>query len=120
MSEKLQIRFHFIIFGLRFVLMVVEYVNFPTHGLSSYDIHGLRHVPRFVDFALMINLNINLDLLMLRYGHTSLGSQVSLCAYWGPTGLRLILDIFGRLKRDLHLHYLDVVLLIIASVSANQ
>ena len=120
MSEKLQIRFHFIIFGLRFVLMVVKDVNFPTYGLRSDNIHALRHVPRFVDFALMVDLSFNGDLLMLRYGHTSLGSQVSLCAYWRPRGLRLILDVLGRLKRDLHLHYLDVVLLIIASVSANQ
>ena len=57
---------------------------------------------------------------MLRYGHTSLGSQVSWCAHWRPRGLRLILDVLGRLQRDLHRHYLDVVLLIIASVCANQ
>jgi len=102
------------------MLTVVEYVYLPVHGLCSYDVNALRHVPRFVDFALMVDLSFNGDLLMLRYGHTSLGSQVSLCAYWRPRGLRLILDVLGRLKRDLHLHYLDVVLLIIASVSANQ
>ena len=102
------------------MLTVVEYVYLPVHGLCSYDVHALRHVPRFVDFALMVDLSFNGDLLMLRYGHTSLGSQVSLCAYWRPRGLRLILDVLGRLKRDFHLHYLDVVLLIIASVSANQ
>ena len=102
------------------MLIVVEYVYLPADGLRSYDVHALRHVPRFVDFALMIDLSFNRDLLMLRYGHTSLGSQVSLCAYWRPRGLRLILDVLGRLKRDLDLHYLDVVLLIIASVSAYQ
>jgi hypothetical protein len=102
------------------VLMVVKDVNFPTYGLRSDNIHALRHVPRFVDFALMINLNFNLDLLMLRYGHTSLGSQVSWCAYWSPRGLWLILDILRRLLRDLHCQDLNVVLLIIASVSANQ
>ena len=53
-------------------------------------------------------------------GRTSLCSQVSLCAYWGPRGLQLILDILGGLQWDLYLHDLDVVLLIIASVSADQ
>ena len=99
---------------------VVEYMDFPAHGLRSYDVHALRHVPRFVDFSLMIYLCFDGDLLMLRDSHTSLGSQVSLCADRGPRGLRLILDILRRLERDLHLHNLDVVLLIIASVSANQ
>ena len=102
------------------MLKVVKYVDFPAHGLRSYDVHALRHIPRFVDLALMINLSFDGDLLMLRDGHATLSSQVSLGADRGPRGLRLILDILGRLERDLHLHNLDVVLLIIASVSANQ
>jgi hypothetical protein len=68
----------------------------------------------------MINLSFNGDLLMLRDRHTSLSSQVSLCTNRGPGGLWLILNILRRLQQDLNLHNLDVVLLIIACVSANQ
>ena len=102
------------------MLMVVEYVYFPANSLRSYDIHGLRHVPRFVDFTLMIDLSSNCDLLMLGDCHTSLGSQVCLGAHRSSGGLWLILDILRRLLRDLHCQDLNVVLLIIASVSANQ
>ena len=100
--------------------MVVEYVYFSAHGLRSNYIHALRHVPRFVDFALMIDLSSNGDLLMLWDAYTSLGSQVSRCAYWRPRGLWLIPDILRRLLRDLNIQDLDVVLLIITSMSANQ
>ena len=102
------------------MLIVVEYVYLPADGLRSYDVHALRHVPRFVDFALMIDLSFNGDLLMLGDAYTSLGSQVCLGAHRGPRWLWLIFYILRRLQRDLNMQDLDVVLLIIASVSANQ
>ena len=84
--------------------MVVKYMNFPAHGLRSNDVHALRHVPRFVDFPLMVDLSFNGDLLMLSDAYTSLGSQVCLGAHRSSGGLWLILDILRRLQRDLYLH----------------
>ena len=55
-----------------------------------------------------------------RASETTLSSQVGLSAHWGTWGLRLISGVFGGLQRDLHLHDLDIVLLIIARVSSNQ
>ncbi len=47
---------------LRRVLGVVENENFAARGLRSNDARILRHVPGTVDFAFVVDLDLDFDL----------------------------------------------------------
>jgi hypothetical protein len=98
------------------MLEVVENVNLTASCLCSYDIVALRHVPRFVDFSSVIDLNLNLYFLML--GNTCLISHFS-SGNWPLRRFRLVPCILRRLEWYFDLHDLDIVLLIVASMRAN-
>jgi hypothetical protein len=59
MSEQSQIWFDFIIDGDLWVLIVVKQMNFSIRGLGSNDFLILRHISSFVNFALMIYLDVD-------------------------------------------------------------
>jgi len=59
MAEELQLWLHFIVLWLGRMLVIVENVNFTTDCLGGNNIDALRHIPRFIDFSLMINLSFD-------------------------------------------------------------
>lgn len=81
---------------------------------------ALWHIPRFVNFSSMIDLNIDGHFLMLYLlWLTSLS-----CHFrgnnWRSWRFNLVLRVFRRLERDLYFHYLNIVLLIITCVGTNE
>jgi hypothetical protein len=102
------------------VAEVIENVDLTGSGLRSNNIMGLRHIPRFIYFSGMIDLSLNRYFLMLHLlWQSSLSSHLR-CHDWGPRWLHLVPGVLGRLERYFDLHYLNVVLFIVACMGANQ
>ena len=118
MTEQLQIRFDFICRWLTGMLKVVKYVNLTTDSLSCNDVVTLWHVTSFVNLSGMVDLSFNgnsfsLDLVS---HSSSIGKIVELSCWLHY----LISGIFGGLEWDFNLHYLDIVLLVVAGMCSYQ
>jgi hypothetical protein len=95
---------------------VIEYVYFATDGLGCYYFVRLRHLSCSIDFALMIDLHLYLNaLLLIVFAHyfCRLGLWVVIKA-----GVKLS-GIFGGLQGYFDFDDLDVVLLVVAGVRAD-
>ena len=99
---------------------VIENVNFSWCRLSCDYIMALWHIPRFVNFSSMIDLNIDGHFLMLYLLWLSSLSCHFRGNNWRSRRLNLVLRVFRRLERDLYFHYLNIVLLIITCVCTNE
>jgi hypothetical protein len=121
-AKETQVRLHFVGLGLSAMLEVIEDVNFAWGSFSRDDLVRLRHVAGAVHFSLVIDLEFDLDALVfglteslrLGEGHlTGIGVVV--------VEARVVLaGIFRRLERNFDFQNLNVVLLIIRSVSAHK
>lgn len=58
-AEKTEVWLHLVVGGSFGVLEVVKEVNLSVRRLGRNNILCLWHIPRLVNFSLMINLNIN-------------------------------------------------------------
>ena len=100
MAFQLQIWFDFVIYRDFRVLVIIKDVNIPAIGLSCNDFLILRHVPRFVDLSLMIDLDINLNAILLVLGNARSADTVGIII---ARIFFVIACVFGRFKRDFNL-----------------
>lgn len=69
MTKKSQVWFNFVSTWLASMLKVIKKMNFPTCSLSGDHLGHLRHEPGFVDFALMVNLHLDLNAIFFLFAH---------------------------------------------------
>lgn len=100
MAFQLQIWFDFVIYRDFRVLVIIKDVNIPAIGLGCNDFLILRHVPRFVDLSLMIDLDINLNAILLVLGNARSADTVGIII---ARIFFVIACVFGRFKRDFNL-----------------
>ena len=64
-AKQTQIGLDLIVHGRRRVLGIIEDVNFSVDSLGGNNFGVLRHVPSLVDFALVVDLDVDLDARLL-------------------------------------------------------
>ena len=76
MTKQSQVRLHLVVNRHLWMLKVIEQMNFPVDSLGSNNFLVLRHVPRFVYFALVVNLNININPGLLGIGQSCASDSI--------------------------------------------
>lgn len=96
---------------------IIENMHFAADGLGSYYFVRLRHLSCSIDFALVVDLDFYLNALLL----------VVLAHYFSRLGLCLVIKtgvelsgIFGGLQGYFYFDDLNVVLLVVARVRADE
>ena len=82
------------------MLVIIKDVDVSAVGLCSNDLLVLRHVPRFVDLPLMIDLDIDLNAILLILGNARSANTVGVII---TRIFFVIACVFGRFKRDFNL-----------------
>ena len=120
MAQQPQIRLHFVRARLAPVFKVVEDVHFTADSLRGYYLVRLGHLSCFIDFPLVIDLDFDLNSLLL-------GLLVGWAHHIGYTWridiieTRVVLScVLWWLEWYFDFYYLDVVLLVVWGVSANE
>ena len=82
------------------MLVIIKDVDVSIIGLCRNDLLILRHVPRFVDLPLMVDLDINLNTILLILGNARSTDTVGIII---ARIFFVIACVFGRFKRDFNL-----------------
>lgn len=110
------------------MLEIVKNMHFATDGLRRDDLVRLGHSARPVHFTHVVDLHFDLDaflprlipLLIVGCGRTTTTHNLCDCRFADLQSLVELSGVFRRLEWDLDFDYLDVVLLVVGRVSANQ